>query len=237
MVKFEKNRVYQGDCRELLGHVAPGSVDLVIADPPFGIEFKGKPGNYNRTPERVVEGYMEGDSDYLEFTRAWVSHLPVVLKETGSAFIFSGWNKLKEVLIAVDDAGLITINHLIWKYQFGVYTRRRFVTSHYHIIFAAKNPNKYKFHKLDPYPEDVIFIKREYWTGRAKTPTKLPLALVEKLILYATDPGDLVLDPFMGSGTTAVAALRTGRQFLGFEIVPEYVEFARERIEKSRQER
>lgn len=227
---FERNRVYQGDCRELLGFVEPESVDLVIADPPFGIDFRGKPGNYNRTPERVMEGYAEGGSDYLEFTKAWVSHLPRILRETGSAFIFSGWNKLKEVLIAVDDTGLITINHLIWKYQFGVYTRKRFVTSHYHILFVAKNPRKYKFHKVDPYPEDVILIKREYWTGKPKTPTKLPLALVEKIILYATDPGDLVLDPFMGSGTTAVAALRTGRQFLGFEIVPEYVEFAEERI-------
>jgi len=231
-VRFEKNRVYQGDCRELLGQVPPESVDLVIADPPFGIDFRGKPGNYNRTAGRVVEGYREEDADYLEFTRAWMLHLPGLLRETGSAFIFSGWNNLKEVLLALDETGLVTINHLIWKYQFGVYTRRRFVTSHYHILFAVKNPRKYRFNKQERYPEDVINIKREYWHGRPKTPTKLPLALVEKLILYATDPGDLVLDPFMGSGTTAAAALKTERRFLGFEIVPEYVRFAEERIRK-----
>ncbi|MEO0146135.1 MAG: site-specific DNA-methyltransferase, partial [candidate division WOR-3 bacterium] len=137
---------------------------------------------------------------------------------------------LKDVLIAIDESGLVPVNHLIWKYQFGVYTRRRFVTSHYHIVFAAKNPKKYKFHKIERYPEDVIIIKREYWSGKIKTPTKLPLALVERLILYTTDPNDMVLDPFMGSGTTAVAALRTGRRFLGFEIVPEYVRFAEERV-------
>lgn len=231
-MKFEKNHIYQGDCRELLCQVHGESVDLVIADPPFGIDFRGKPGNYNRTPGRVVEGYREEREDYLEFTRAWMSHLPRLLRETGSAFVFSGWNNLKEVLIALDETGLVTINHLIWKYQFGVYTKKRFVTSHYHILFAAKSPAKYRFHKIDRYPEDVIVIKREYWTGKTKTPTKLPLALVEKLILYATDPGDLVLDPFMGSGTTAVAALKTGRRFLGFEIVPEYVRFAEERIRK-----
>ncbi len=219
----------------MLGRVPPESIDLVIADPPFGIDFKGKPANYNRTPGRVVEGYREEQEDYLEFTRAWVSHLPKLLKETGSAFIFSGWNNLKDVLLALEETGLKTINHLIWKYQFGVYTKRRFVTSHYHILFAVKNPAKYKFNKVDRYPEDVISVKREYWTGKTKTPTKLPLALVEKLILYATDPGDLVLDPFMGSGTTAVAALKTYRRFLGFEIVPEYVRFARERIKESAQ--
>ncbi|MGB9589589.1 MAG: DNA-methyltransferase [candidate division WOR-3 bacterium] len=227
-----ENRIHQGDCREMLGQVPSESIDLVIADPPFGIDFRGKPSNYNRTAGRVVEGYREEGENYLEFSRAWISHLPGLLKETGSAFIFSGWNNLKEVLIAIDETGLITINHLIWKYQFGVYTRKRFVTSHYHILFTVKNPVKYKFHKIDRYPEDVIVIKREYWTGKAKTPTKLPLALVEKLILYATDPGDLVLDPFMGSGTTAIAALKTGRRFLGFEVVPEYVRFAEERIRR-----
>ena len=157
-------------------------------------------------------------------------HLPRVLKETGSAFVFSGWTNLKAVLIAADSVGLHTINHLIWKYQFGVYTRRRFVTSHYHILFLAKHPRKYKFNKVERYPEDVIYVKREYWKGKKKTPTKLPLALIEKLIQYATDPGDLVLDPFMGSGTTAVAAKKLGRRWLGFEIVPEYVKLAEERV-------
>ncbi|MEO0140212.1 MAG: site-specific DNA-methyltransferase [candidate division WOR-3 bacterium] len=224
------NRIYQGDCRKLIGYVPAESVDLVIADPPFGIDFKGKPSNYNRTAERVLDGYADEMGDYLNFSRSWISKLPAVLKETGSAFIFSGWNNLKDVLIAIDESGLVPVNHLIWKYQFGVYTRRRFVTSHYHIVFAAKNPKKYKFHKIERYPEDVIIIKREYWSGKIKTPTKLPLALVERLILYTTDPNDMVLDPFMGSGTTAVAALRTGRRFLGFEIVPEYVRFAEERV-------
>ncbi len=230
---LEPGKIYLGDCRELFRQIDDGSVDLVIADPPFGISYDGKPGNYNRTASRVLEGYSEPE-DYLEFTLSWMRHLPRVLKETGSAFVFSGWNRLKEVLIAADQVGLHTVNHLIWKYQFGVFTRRRFVTSHYHILFLAKHPKRYKFNKVEHYPEDVIFVKREYWRGKRKTPTKLPLALVEKLIRFTTDPGDLVLDPFMGSGTTAVAAERLGRRWIGFEIVPEYVKLAEERVSSLR---
>jgi len=231
-VRLEDNTVYEGDCRELFPLVPDRSVQLVLADPPFGIDFEGKPLNYNRTASRVMEGYQEYGESYLDFTRQWIAHLPRVLADTGCAFVFSGWNRLKEVLLALDETGLTTINHLVWKYQFGVYTRRRFVTSHYHILFAVKNPRKYRFNKQERYPEDVINIKREYWHGRPKTPTKLPLALVEKLISFTTDQGDLVLDPFLGSGTTGVAALKLGRRFLGFEIVPEYAEFARERIKE-----
>jgi site-specific DNA-methyltransferase (adenine-specific) len=75
-------------------------------------------------------------------------------------------------------------------------------------------------------------IKREYWTGKVKTPTKLPLALVKKIILYASDEGDIVLDPFIGSGTVAVAAKILGRHYLGFEIVPQYCKFAKDRLTK-----
>lgn len=226
---LEPGRIYLGDCRELFRRLDDESVDLVVADPPFGISYNGKPQNYNRTASRVLEGYEEPEN-YLRFTLSWMRHLPRVLKPTGTAFVFSGWNNLKDVLIAADAVGLHTVNHLIWKYQFGVYTRRRFVTSHYHILFLAKHPKKYKFNKVERYPEDVFFVKREYWTGKVKTPTKLPVALVEKLIRFATDPGDLVLDPFMGSGTTAVAAEKLGRRWIGFEIVPEYVKLAEERV-------
>jgi len=228
---FELNKIYCGDALILLKELPDNSIDLVITDPPFAIDFKAKRSNYHRKAERVLEDYNEiPKGKYLEFSRKWIFECKRVLKETGSIYIFSGWTNLKDILIAVDDAGLTVINHLIWKYQFGVYTRRKFVTSHYHIIFAVKNPKKYIFNKIDHYPEDVIFMKREYWTGKIKTATKLPLELVKKLILYSSNPGDIVLDPFIGSGTTAVAALETGRNFIGFEISPQYYEFAQKRI-------
>lgn len=80
--------------------------------------------------------------------------------------------------------------------------------------------------------EDVWFINREYWTGDKKTPTKLPMELVKKILMYSSEEGDVVLDPFLGSGQVAVVSKMMGRQYIGFEIVKEYYEFIKERLEK-----
>ena len=169
-----------------------------------------------------------------------------VLAETGSAFIFSGWNNLKDILIAADNAGFVTVNHIIWKYQFGVVCKRKFVTSHYHCLFLCKDDKKRKFYQSSRYRaddraddggslryrdmEDVWTIKREYWTGDKKTPTKLPAEIIEKILFYASKQGDIVLDPFLGSGQTAVVSKMHDRRYIGYEIVPAYFEFESERL-------
>jgi site-specific DNA-methyltransferase (adenine-specific) len=232
--RFSPDTVHLGDALELLREVPGGSVDLVVTDPPFAIDFRPQRNNYNRTASRVVEGYREiAAEDYLAFTKEWMGEASRALRGTGSLYVFSGWNRLRDVLQALDETGLTTINHLIWKYQFGVFTKKRYVTSHYHILFAVKDPKDYFFFKAEHYPEDVWVINREYWTGKRKTPTKLPLALVKKILAFSSREGDLVLDPFLGSGTVAVAAKEMGRHYLGFEIVPEYFELAGERIERT----
>ncbi|MBC7327657.1 site-specific DNA-methyltransferase [bacterium] len=228
---FKVDQIYCGDALELMKGIPDATIDLVITDPPFAIDFRANRSNYNRAQERVLEGYNEIPREkYYDFTLTWMKEVHRILKETGSMFVFSGWTNLKDILNAIDEVGFVTINHLIWKYQFGVFTKRRFVTSHYHILFVAKNENKYKFNKIEHYPEDVWVVKREYWTGKIKTPTKLPLALVKKIILFASDEGDIVFDPFIGSGTVAVAAKILKRHFLGFEIVPQYYRLALERL-------
>ncbi|HVN66078.1 MAG TPA: site-specific DNA-methyltransferase [Methanomicrobiales archaeon] len=229
--RFRPDEIYPGDALGLLRGVPGGSIDLVVTDPPFAIDFRPQRNNYNRTGSRVVEGYREiAAKDYLSFTEEWMGEACRALRPTGSLYVFSGWNRLRDVLQALDETGLTTVNHLIWKYQFGVFTKKRYVTSHYHILFAVKDPKKYFFSKAEHYPEDVWVINREYWTGKRKTPTKLPLALVKKILAFSSREGDLVLDPFLGSGTVAVAAKEMGRHYLGFEIVPEYYEFAKERL-------
>jgi site-specific DNA-methyltransferase (adenine-specific) len=229
---FLTDEIYPGDALALLGKVPDCSVDLVVTDPPFAIDFRPQRNNYHRTGSRVVGGYREvAAEDYLAFTKDWMGQVHRLLRPSGSLYVFSGWNRLRDVLQALDETGFSTVNHLIWKYQFGVFTMRRYVTSHYHILFAAKDPKRYFFSKAEHYPEDVWVINREYWTGKRKTPTKLPLALVKKILAFSSRGGDLVLDPFLGSGTVAVAAKEMGRHFLGFEIVPEYLELARERLE------
>ncbi len=229
--KFKIDEIYCGDALELMGEIPDESIDLIVTDPPFAIDFKAKRNNYNRTQSRVIEGYNEIPTEkYYEFTVRWMRESYRILKETGSMYVFSGWTNLKDILNALEEVKFITINHLIWKYQFGVFTKRRYVTSHYHILFVVKNEKKYKFNKIEHYPEDVWIINREYWTGKVKTPTKLPLELVKKIILFSSDKGDIVFDPFLGSGTTAVAAKMLGRHYLGFEIVPAYIELAQRRL-------
>jgi site-specific DNA-methyltransferase (adenine-specific) len=228
-----RDRIYEGDALDLLPRVPDGSVDLIITDPPFAIDFKAQRLNYNRKGANVIEGYREiPEAEYGAFTRQWMAEAARVLAPSGSMYVFSGWNRLRDILEGLDAAGLTTVNHLIWKYQFGVFTKKKYVTSHYHILFVVKDPKKYTFNKLDHYPEDVWTIQREYWKGKMKTPTKLPREIVRKILLYSSNPGDLVLDPFLGSGTVAVVAQQEGRHFLGFEVVPEYCAFANQCLQK-----
>jgi site-specific DNA-methyltransferase (adenine-specific) len=251
MKRIALDRIYHLDCLEGMKGLRDGTVDLVVTDPPFAIDFKAKRANYNRTASRVLEGYNEITvEDYPAFTRAWMTEVHRVLKDSGALYVFSGWNHLKDVLNALDDTGFVTVNHLIWKYQFGVVTKRKYVTSHYHCLYVCKNDRKRKFFPFARFAqdekseaggslhyedkEDVWVVKREYWTGEKKTPTKLPAELIEKILLYSSEEGDVVLDPFLGSGQVAVVSKRMKRKFVGFEIVEAYFRFARERLAKNR---
>lgn len=248
MKELAFNKIYNTDCIEGMKNILNNTIDLVITDPPFAIEFKAKRNNYNRTQSRVLEGYAEiPEEKYYEFTIQWMKEVYRILKESGSMYVFSGWNNLKDILMAIDELGFITVNHIIWKYQFGVVTKRRFVTSHYHCLYVCKNDAKRKFFPYSRYDkklkdtkggslhyedkEDVWFIKREYWNGDQKTPTKLPLDLIKKILMYSSGESDIVLDPFLGSGQVAMVSKMLNRQYIGFEIVKEYYEFAKQRLE------
>ncbi|HUT82222.1 MAG TPA: site-specific DNA-methyltransferase [Candidatus Bathyarchaeia archaeon] len=230
------NTIYYENCiTGIPNRITSNSIDLVIADPPFGINFDGKGNQYNRKSEFVVNGYNEISQDnYFDFSKAWIEAIFPIVKETGSAYIFSGWTNLKDILMAIDEVGFHTLNHIIWKYQFGVFTKRKFVTSHYHILFVVKNTKKYYFNKIENYPEDVWEIKREYLPGEKKNSTKLPEQLVEKLILYSSQKNDIVLDPFMGNGTTAVSCIKLNRKYIGFEINSHAETIIKNNIEKAK---
>ena len=248
--QYKIDAIYNDDCREGMKGLPSNSIDLVITDPPFAINFKAKRNNYNRTDSNVLEGYNEiSKREYLDFTKKWMKQVHRVLKESGSMYVFSGWNNLKDILVSLDEIGFITVNHLIWKYQFGVFTKRKFVSSHYHCLYVCKNDTKRKFFPYSRYgkdesdrnggklhyqdKEDVWVIKREYWHGEKKTPTKLPAELVKKILSYSSEEGDIVLDPFLGSGQVAVVSKMMNRPYIGFEIVKNYYEFAKERLEEN----
>ena len=230
--------------------IPDNKIDLVITDPPFAINFKSKKANYNRNASRVLSGYNEIESkNYYNFTYNWMAQINRILKKSGSMYVFSGWNNLKDILTALDENGFITINHIIWKYQFGVVTSKKFVTSHYHCLYVCKNNNERKFFPYSRFDknakttdgkslhysdkEDVWNIKREYWTGDEKTPTKLPAEIIKKILEYSSEEKDVVFDPFLGSGQVAVVSKMLKRKYLGFEIVKEYYNFAKKRLEKN----
>ena len=251
MERLQFNKIYNMDCINGMKGIPNCTIDLVITDPPFAIDFKAKRSNYNRTESRVIDGYNEiSKEDYYNFTTKWMREIYRVLKESGSMYVFSGWNNLKDILIALDEIGFITVNHIIWKYQFGVVTKRKFITSHYHCLYVCKNDEKRKFFPYSRYKkeendkdggslhykdkEDVWIINREYWTGDQKTPTKLPAEIVKKILQYSSEEGDVVLDPFLGSGQVAVISKMMNRQHIGFEIVKEYYEFAQKRLKENK---
>jgi site-specific DNA-methyltransferase (adenine-specific) len=230
--------------------IPPNKIDLIVTDPPFAIDFKATRQNYNRTASRVMQGYNEiKQKDYYDFTLQWMSGAFRILKKSGSMYVFSGWNNLKDILNALDSVGFTTVNHIIWKYQFGVVTSRKYVTSHYHCIYVCKDEKKRKFYPFVRFKktdrmqdghslhykdkEDVWEIKREYWTGDKKTPTKLPAEIIKKILQHSSRAGDVVFDPFLGSGQVAVISKMLNRRYIGFEIVPEYYDFAKDRLEKN----
>ena len=244
------NKIYNKDCIIGMKQIPDEKIDLVVTDPPFAINFKAKKANYNRTASRVLSGYNEiTKENYYEFTLNWMSQCFRILKESGGMYVFSGWNNLADILNAIEEIGFITVNHIIWKYQFGVVTSRKFVTSHYHCLYICKNDKKRKFFPYERFgkeeknnqgrslhykdKEDVWEIKREYWTGDEKTPTKLPAEIIKKILQYSSEEGDLVFDPFLGSGQTAVVSKLLKRNYMGFEIVKEYFDFISKRLKSN----
>lgn len=238
MIDLGDNRLYSGDCvRGAAKHLAPGSVDLIVTDPPYGIEGDRLHRHYNRDERFVVDGYVEVPRErYRAFSHAWIAQAARALRPGGQMYVVSGYTNLDCVIEALRANGLREVNHLIWRYSFGVYTRSKFVSSHYHILYYAKPGGRRTFnlqcrHATDERladggsanyrdREDVWAIPREYKPGREKNKNELPEALLTKMIAYSSNPGDLVADFFMGGGSTGAAAIGMNRRFTGFELSP-----------------
>jgi site-specific DNA-methyltransferase (adenine-specific) len=238
------NQVYNQDCIQGMQQIEPESVDLLLTDPPFGINFHKVGSQYNRKQKELGRMYSEvQEEDYYGFTLSWLQIAWKAMKPSASGFIFSGWNHLNVILNALDKLGFRVVNHLIWKYQFGVYTKKKFVTSHYHILYFTKllrkNDKVRTFNRIPEfssspgklYFEDVWRINRDYQKGGEKTPTRLPLAVTDKCVRIGSNENDLILDPFLGSGSVILSCIRHNRNYLGFEISEPIFRIAKKRIE------
>ncbi len=236
---MENRPLYNLYCTDCIAgakkYLEDNSVDLIITDPPYGIEGDLLHRHYNRNEDMVIKGYVEVPKEkYAAFSQDWISEAARVLRPGGTIYIISGHTNLLDILSALKNSGLEERNHIIWKYNFGVYTTRKYVTSHYHILyyikpggpvtfntharygFAEKNAANKSLNYQDR--EDVWIINREYKPGEKKNKNELPEKLLVKLMQYSSQESDLVADFFLGGFSTARIALGMGRRITGFEI-------------------
>ena len=216
-------------------HLGDNSVDLIIADPPYGISGDKLDRHYNRNEGVVLDGYVEvPQGEYASFSKDWIKEAERVLKPGGSMYIISGYTNLRHILNALAETDLQEINHIIWKYNFGVFTRTKYISSHYHILYFKKGKSKHRFNTFCRFSdsekgveggsanyqdrEDVWQIKREYAAGAIKNKNTLPTELLIKIMQYSSTAGDVVCDFFLGSFSTAKVAKGLNRHAIGFEV-------------------
>lgn len=226
------HKVYNEDCIQgMRKHVADNSIDLIFTDPPYGIAGDELDVHYNRDESNVVPGYIDIPLDqYRQFSIDWINECERVLRPGGSIYIVSGYTNLHHILNSLHSTKLEEINHIIAQYSFGVSTKNKFVSSHYHILFWQK-PNKGKQKRTfnsnwqytdqkDSYHDrlSVQSMPRDYKPGQIKNKNQLSETFIKKFIMYSSNRGDTVLDCFGGGLTTGRTALRYGRNFIGFEL-------------------
>ncbi|MGB9702162.1 MAG: DNA-methyltransferase [Candidatus Kapaibacteriota bacterium] len=227
---------YNIDCIEgAQKYLQDGSVDLIITDPPYGIDGDKLHKHYNRNEKNVLDGYVDIPiNEYEEFSFKWIKEAERVLRPGGSIYIVSGYTNLIHILNALKATCLKEINHIIWKYNFGVYTKNKYISSHYHILYYVKPGGKPTFNTFARYGdsdkdennrslnyqdrEDVWLINREFKPNQIKNKNELPRELLIKMIQYSSNPGDLVCDFFLGSFSTAKVSIGLNRNATGFEI-------------------
>lgn len=229
------HEIYNQDCiTGMQEHIRDASVDLIFTDPPYGIKGADLDTHYNRDDSKVIGGYVDVPVDqYAEWCQRWISECERVLRPGGSIYIVSGYTNLHHILNALHATQLEEVNHIIAQYSFGVYTKKKWVSSHYHVLFWSKKENSrqrrtFNTHcrftdTTDSYNDRLTVqpLPREYKTGEIRNNNQLAERFIEKFIDYSSNPGDVVLDPFGGSFSTGRAALRMGRRFIGFEVNPE----------------
>jgi site-specific DNA-methyltransferase (adenine-specific) len=232
----ETLRISNSDAVSFIKTLPEKSIQCIICDPPFGLDEDTFDKHYARDASNVLEGYTTAPKDaksYEVWACTWIREIPRVLRPDGTLYIVCAWNHVCDIELAVRSSGLTVLNHIIWKYNFGVYTQKKFVSSHYHILRCGLNDTP-AFYTRAYYSEtektvdghnaqymdleDVWTIPKEFAQGKKKNVNKLPDALVRKMILYSSKPGDWVADFFLGNFTTAFVARREGRKFVGCEI-------------------
>jgi len=221
---LEIDRIYCGDCLDLMREMPDKSVDLVLTDPPYGIDYQSNRCKDGPRFDRIVND----DAPCLD----WLDEAFRVSKPSGSLICFCRWDVQEEFKESIESCGYCVKSQVIWdRLVHGMGDLKGQFAPRHDVAWFATLTGDFEFRGQRP--PSVLAYQR--CTPDAMIhPTQKPIELFERLITALTKPGDLVLDPFLGSGTTAIACLRTGRHFIGIEKHEPYFIKAQERIDKER---
>jgi modification methylase len=247
---IQTNRVLVGDCIQELRKLPSESVDLVFADPPYNLQLASELLRPNNTRVDGVDDEWDKFSSfaaYDQFCRAWLSECRRVLKPDGAMWVIGSYHNVFRLGAALQDLGFWIQNDIIWRKVNPMpnFRGKRFTNAHETLIWAGRDQKSrvtFNYESLKALNDDIQM--RSDWLypicagperlkddgGRKAHPTQKPEALLGRILLATTNVGDVVLDPFFGTGTTGAVAQRFGRRWIGIERDEDYARAARERI-------
>jgi site-specific DNA-methyltransferase (adenine-specific) len=244
------NAILPGDCAEVLATLPESSVDLIFADPPYNLRLQNDLYRPNMTKVDAVDDHWDkfaSAKDYDDFTRIWLTACRRVLKETGTIWVIGSYHNIYRVGAILQDLDFWILNDVIWLKANPMPNFRgvRFTNAHETLIWAQKKQGtKYTFnhHAMKALNDDLQM--RSDWilpicsgaeriklNGEKAHSTQKPEALLYRVILSSSNPGDVVLDPFFGSGTTGAVAKKLHRNWIGIERDETYIQVAQQRID------
>ncbi|WP_457935707.1 DNA methyltransferase [Mesorhizobium sp. 10J20-29] len=246
------NTILKGDCVAALETLPDKSVDVIFADPPYNLQLEGELFRPDQSKVDAVDDHwdqFDSFAAYDAFTRAWLLAARRVLKPNGTIWVIGSYHNIFRVGASLQDLGFWILNDVVWRKTNPMpnFRGRRFQNAHETMIWASRDQKgkgyTFNYDALKASNDDVQM--RSDWlfpicTGNERLknekgdklhPTQKPEALLARVMLASTKPGDVVLDPFFGSGTTGAVAKRLGRNFVGVEREQAYIDAANERID------
>ncbi len=248
------NQIVRGECVEVMDSLPEASVDLVFADPPYNLQLRGdlrRPDNSRVDAVNDAWDSFASFEAYDTFTRAWLAAARRVLKPTGAIWVIGSYHNIFRVGAALQDQGYWILNDVVWRKTNPMpnFRGRRLTNAHETMIWASREEGaRYTFNydALKQLNDGVQM--RSDWVlpicsgherlktaeGEKAHPTQKPQSLLHRVLVGATHPGDVVLDPFFGTGTTGAVAKMLGRDYVGIEREESYIEIAERRLERVR---
>jgi modification methylase len=245
------NSIIKGDCVAAMEHLPENSVDVIFADPPYNLQLEGNLHRPDQSKVDAVDDDWDKFSDfaaYDAFTRAWLLAARRVLKPNGTIWVIGSYHNIFRVGTVLQDLGYWVLNDVIWRKSNPMpnFRGRRFTNAHETMIWASRDQNakQYTFnYEAMKMANDEVQMRSDWLfpicTGHERLkndegskvhPTQKPEALLHRVLMSSTKPGDVVLDPFFGTGTTGAVARRLGRNFVGIERQQDYIDAATARI-------